>query len=511
MLMDRIGVPEGVVRACAVIFVFAGLMTIAALLRTMRVSSFYVAGRALPGPYAGLAMAALGMGLCLPFLAPAPQDTPLAGLFAGFACGMTLACLISGPLLRKTGALSVPDLISARFPQLSARLGSILLTAGISALISLAGFAEALSALQDLSGLSTPAAAVIIAAILMMCVLPGGLAGALWVATTSAIVALAVFGMPLLIALIQGAPIALPVVGTSELFPAALSRLELSTGVSETAARLNLGLVAALALGIGVLAPLLGPAVACRNRRIAQNAGVAGLFWVSLLILLIFATLLQTSLNVEQGVIGTTPETLTATSHYVLAHFADIGTYGAAFSGLAAATVMALGLSLAASGFQTAANVLGNDMIYRVRDRSALTSRRLAVTRAIALGLIGIGGASLCIFSPPPRMLIAVAILLSAATLAPVLILTLWRRATSVDATIALLVGLLTAELLIEIDPSPSNFDRFAFNALTPCLLGLLAAVLASLLRRGPSEDGAAFLRAILNNSEEGLHPDKGV
>ncbi len=37
-LMDRIGVPEGLVRALALIFVIFGLATIAALFRGMRVS-----------------------------------------------------------------------------------------------------------------------------------------------------------------------------------------------------------------------------------------------------------------------------------------------------------------------------------------------------------------------------------------------------------------------------------------------------------------------------------------
>ncbi len=108
-------------------------------------------------------------------------------------------------------------------------------------------------------------------------------------------------------------------------------------------------------------------------------------------------------------------------------------------------------------------------------------------------------------------LLIALAILLSVAVLAPVLILTFWRRATSIDATVTLLVGLLAAEALIRIDPSPANFSSFAFNGLCAGGLGLLGGILTSSFRRAVPEEGNFFMQAILNDSEDSLHLDRGV
>ena len=124
-LLDRVGVPEALVEALGPALALAGLAIIGVLLRSMRVSRFYAGGRAAPATYAGLAMAALAAGLFLPFLPPAEDALSLRRLMAGFVSGAILAALVSGPLLRKTGAFSIPDLIGARFPNVALRLGVI--------------------------------------------------------------------------------------------------------------------------------------------------------------------------------------------------------------------------------------------------------------------------------------------------------------------------------------------------------------------------------------------------
>ncbi len=554
-LMNRIGVPDGLVKALAVIFVLAVITTIAALLRTMRVSSFYAAGRSVPAPYAGLAMAGLGAALFLPFVPPVPQGTSLSELFAGFACGMTCASLVTGPLLRKTGAFSIPDLIAARFPHLAARLGAILLTAAVTILIALAGYQEAISSLVSLSGFSRPLAAAIIACLLVMIILPGGLSGALWTATAAAVVAVVVFGLPLLITSIKGAPLAFPVFGQSDLWNAALGRIEAWTGAAQAKSHMDPVLITVIALGLGVLAPLLSLSITCESRRAAQRAGFAALCWGGIFILLATATLAQASLTLDHAAIGQSPDALpeslyqasgegelsicgasvadrlaarracatrsglssglrvqdiTAKGTYLLSGLTELGGFGSAFSGLATVSIVVLALTLTAVGVHSGATVLGNDLFYRVRDHSALTSRRLAVTRVFAVIIIALGGTGLTLFSLNPQVLIVLAILLSASALAPLLILTLWPRATSFDATVTLLVGLLTAEVLIGV-PQTAGLDRFALSALVACLIGLCAGLITSLLRRQSSDDGSTFTQALISERGEWLHPDKGA
>ncbi len=555
-LMDRVGVPDGLVRALGPIFVLSGLVTIAALLRTMRVSWFYAAGRAVPAPYAGLAMASLGAALFLPFIPPVPQGTSLTELFAGFACGMACAALITGPLLRKTGAFSVPDLIAARFPNLVARLGAILLTAAVTILVALAGFEEALSSLVAFSGFSKPLASAIIASLLVLIILPGGLASTLWTATAATIIALTVFGLPLVITALHGTSLAFPLIGHSGLWADALVRIEAWTGAAQAKDHMDPVLIAAIALGIGVLAPLLGPSIACVNRRSAQRAGVSALGWGGILILLATATLAQASLSLDRSTVGQAADELPpslyrasaqgdlticgasvadrlaarracagraglsnalrlqdikAKGAYLLTSFAELGGFGSAFSGLVWATLMVIGLTLAAIGVQSSATVLGNDMFYRVRDHSALTSRRLAVTRAFAITIIVLCGIGINLVSIDPQILIALTVLLSASGIAPLLILTLWPRATSVEATVTLLVGLISAEILVGPRPLASGLDRYAISALLACAAGLGAGILTSMIRRRTTSDGSTFTRAILQESGEWLHPDKGV
>ncbi len=188
-----------------------------------------------------------------------------------------------------------------------------------------------------------------------------------------------------------------------------------------------------------------------------------------------------------------------------------LGGFGSAFSGLASAAVIGLGLVLAAIGIQSGATVLGNDMVYRVRDHSALDQpaacrhqgfcdrhhrRQRDESRSHRHQPTEIDRAC----DRP--------IGLDAGTL---LMLTLWPRATSIDATITLLVGLFVTELLIWIRPLAAGLDRFAISALVACLAGLAAGVLTSLIRGRGSPDGRTFTQASLSDSGEWLHPDKGV
>ncbi len=554
-LINRVGVPDGLVRALSIMFVLIGLAVIGALLRTMRVSWFYAAGRAVPAPYAGLAMAGLGAALFLPFIPPVPQGISLTELFAGFACGMACAGLVTGPLLRKTGAFSIPDLITARFPRLSAQLGAIILTAAVTILIALAGYQEALSSLMALSGFSKPLASAVIASVLALSVLPGGLAGTLWIATASAIIAVSVFGVPLLVTAVQGTPLAFPWLGRADLWSNALVHIEAWTGAAQAKDHMDLILIAAITLGLGALAPLLCISIACEDRRAAQRSGFAALCWGGILILIATMTLAQASLAIDPILIGQSPDTLPPSfyqagsegavsicgspaadnlaarracasrpglasglqmqdikikSAYLLTAFAEFGGFGSAFTGLASAALLALGLSLAGIGIQSGATVLGNDLFYRVRDHSALTSRRLAVTRTFAIALVALCGTGLTLFDMNPRILIGIAIFLSASGLAPLLILTLWPRATSFDATVALLVGLFTAEALIGL-PLTAGLDRFALSAVMACIGGLGAGMLTSLARPHRNADGGAFTQAMINDRGEWLHPDKGA
>ena len=126
VLLDRIGAPERLVALLGPLIGAAGLATIGFMLRSMRISSFYTAGRATPGGYAGLALTAVGAALAAPLTPPVPLGLSIQGLLLGLGTGLGLAALAVGPLLRKTGAFSITDLLAARFPNLALRIGALL-------------------------------------------------------------------------------------------------------------------------------------------------------------------------------------------------------------------------------------------------------------------------------------------------------------------------------------------------------------------------------------------------
>lgn len=557
-LLDRVGVPERFVEILGPMVMIAGLAAIGVLLRTMRVSRFYAGGRAMPPAYAGLAMATLGAGLFLPFLPPVEAAMSLPGLLLGFGGGMALAALLTGPLLRKTGAFSVPDLIAGRFPNVALRLGVITVVGAASLLVALAGYAAAVSGLSAGLGAPPGLAIWIIGATIILVAAPGGLAGAAWAAAGAAGIFIAGLGLPLLILALRGSPLPLPLIGERLQWQEALARMAEWQGAAGGApSATSATVIAAIMLGLGSLAPLLAPAITANDGAGARRAGLSALFWAFVMSVIVAATMAVSALAFDRGLTGARPGELSsfiseaaalgrvricgvspgspaaaraacsqspgfqgtlrrsdigADGAFLIQALPDMRGFGRAFSGLAIAGLAAAALTLAAAGFHAFATALGHDAFYRVRDAGAMTSRRLAVTRFLLAAGVAAAGALLHFYHPDPRTLIGLAIALCASAVAPLLVLSLWPRAESSDATIALLAGLACAETIIFIGGSPPTIDVFAPAAVIAAGVSLAAGVTTSLFRRAdPTSRGGAFVHGVLHGESEVLNPDKGA
>ena len=138
-LLDRVGAPLALVEAIAPYFTILAFAVLGALLHSMRVSTYYAAGRAVPLEYAGFALAALVAGLILPFAPQISGRSWLFGVAGGVFAGVAAIGFYLGPVLRKTGAFSFSELLAARFPSVATRVGVIALACATSALIALAG------------------------------------------------------------------------------------------------------------------------------------------------------------------------------------------------------------------------------------------------------------------------------------------------------------------------------------------------------------------------------------
>src|SRR5579863_8205118 len=195
-VLARVGLPDSALRFGVPAMIFAGLIVIAARLRTMRPAEFYAGGRNLPAPYVALTYTGLAAGLFLPFLPPLLPGVGFSSLATGFALGLAAALCITGPYLRRSAAFSIADLVGLRFPNPLVRCASAIIAAGCAVFVALAGYDIALRALVATTGASRDVAIWAVGVLLVFLIVPGGLSGVIWLAAGGAIVTLAALGVP---------------------------------------------------------------------------------------------------------------------------------------------------------------------------------------------------------------------------------------------------------------------------------------------------------------------------
>ncbi len=556
-LLDRIGVPERIVGLLGPILALAGLSLIGLLLHSVRVSRFYAAGRAVPPPYAGLAMVALASGLVLPFLPPVPGEVPLRGVFTGFAIGFAATALLNGPLLRKTGAFSLPDLIAGRFPQFTVRLGTIAVVGAAALMVAIAGYEASIKALAYALGAERFGASMLVALVLILIVVPGGMSGIVWAATGSAGVFVAALCLPLAAIVWGGDALPMPFAGDAANWAKAMQRIAQWQPEGDGPAGAY-AVPAAIALGVACLAPLLSPAITAADSGGARRAGLAALLWSVAIALVLLTTMAASTIVLDEYIAGeklnglpsyvyaasgagllricgafvASPEQLAAACKAVAGFSGDVLRtqdyspqgiwlllgmpelygYSVAFSGLVGAAIVSVSLMLASAGFQAFGTAIGHDGFYRVRDSSALTSRRLAMTRIVMILAVIACGAFLKLRAVDARQLIGVAILFSTASIAPLLALSLWPRASGSDAAIALLVGLVTAGGVIAAGGAVPDIRMLSIAALVAAVSGFVAGVAVSFMHSGGlATEGSAFVHGLMHGETDMLNRDKGV
>ena len=556
-LLDRVGAPERLVALVSPYFTVVALAALGFLLHSMRVSFYYAAGRAAPAAYAGFAEAALVTGLAAPFAARLTGAASPLGVTLGLLLGVALIGAATGPLLRKTGAFSLSDLLATRFPRLEPRLGMIGMAAIASAIVALAGYQTAVDALVGFTGAGRPFAAFFIGAAILLIAGPGGVGGVLWSACAAAGVLVAGFALPQLALMLEGFPTPLPLIGDQAAWSEAARVIENWRLARPAPIALEITTALGLALGLATLAPTLIPAVATRNEAAARRAGVAALFWTLTAAALVAATVASSALIVSNLAVGQTPERLpdsiyAASSHdlmqicgakvdgpaqaraaclarklapgaplrpedisvraeFLIGGLPQLAKLGAALTGLLASGVIAAGLALASASLHACAAALGHDALYRLRAESALTSRRLAITRLVLVGVTALGSATSAANAIDARTLVAVALALSAATFVPLVGLALFARAQSRDAMIGQLAGLATLAATLVVDASPPDAEQLAWAGLCGALAGLLAGGFSAQAFSQETPESRNFVEEILGGQGNVLREDKGV
>ncbi|MGO9004906.1 MAG: hypothetical protein ACLQIQ_14155 [Beijerinckiaceae bacterium] len=537
VLLDRIGLPDRLLRVFVLALTIFGFLAAAAARRTTRSAYFYAAGRLLSASYCGLAAAALAAGLFLGLLQMIVREARVPSLGLGFSLGLFCAFFVTGFLLRRSAAVSLADLIAARFPQFSVRLIVAIIAAVCAALISWAGYDLALRGFISATGMGRAGAASVLGAILCFVVIAGGLSTVLWVAVEAAIVLLFGLALPLLLDLVNAKPLALPVIGDPALWDAARTRLITLVAESHTDHVSTFSLVLALAGGLAALAPLLGPLVASGGERGFARTGLVAFGWLALLAILCCATMGAATLALDKTLVGQAPADLPATVYaanadglvticggaaanpatlakdcagrggyagtlrsadiralpdFLLENLAKLRQFGPVPGGLADSFVIGIGLTLAAAGIHSFVTSLSHDAIAPRRRRLTSASLRLALARTLAIVSIAVIGASLTFKAADTGVAITLALFISAAFLTPIVALLVWPRADSFDAsvtffvTLMLIVNLILAHghFAVPIDLAPS--------VLLAGLGGFLAGLFSSMQRSNTADSREA-------------------
>jgi cation/acetate symporter len=139
-VLDRVGVPDELLRLSVMILTVASFIVTATLQRSTRIVYFYAGGRILPTAYYGLAAAALAAGLFLCLLPTMLEDMDLPFLIAALGLGLACAFFATGHLLRRSASVSLAGFIAARFPQFSIRFIAALIVTICAGLVAWAGY-----------------------------------------------------------------------------------------------------------------------------------------------------------------------------------------------------------------------------------------------------------------------------------------------------------------------------------------------------------------------------------
>lgn len=558
-MIDRVGAPARLVATLGPAIAIGGLAILGFLVQAMRITNFYAAGRIIPAKYVGLGMAGLAAALIPPMAPPGPPGAAHAAMLAGLVAGFGLAGFASGPLLRKSGAFSLSDLFGVRFASPGMRSASALVVAAVCGLVALAGFEGAARGLEETLGLTRFPVAALTGFIVLTIVAPGGLAGGAWAAAVAAFMFSIALLTPILVLFAAGSSLPAPWIGRADLWGEAMARIALWHPPAQQAPLAAATMAAAVAIGIAALAPLLSPMIGCRYARSSSRAGSIGLGWLLVLASALAISLAVSALALDALAVGRRPEDLPAflyaasekglmticgqqaatpraaalacsgvenfsgriglenlwaSGRYLLTGLPELGRLSLALSALVGAGYVVIALALAAVGAQACATALGHDFLFAGRQATALTSRRLATARLVmivlSLGMTGLASAA----PPAPQNLLALAVLAAAATIAPLLLLTAWPRATARDAALTLSVGVCASVATAALAWRDGAFDMqiMATGALAGSL-GAAVAGLATSLRRKESETrpGRIFVEGLLYGDGEMLGADRGA
>jgi cation/acetate symporter len=504
-ILEQLGLPNQIIGYLFVFFTLAVYAGIGVLSRTMQVSEYYVAGRRVPAFYNGMATAADWMsGASFVGMAGTLFLLGYDGLafVLGWTGGYVLVATLVAPYLRKFGAYTVPDFLSARFGGNFARfLGIVVLFCCSFTYVVAQIYATGIIASRFI-GMSFEVAVFVGLLGILLCSLLGGMRAVTWTQVAQYIVLIIAYLIPVvwLSAERYGIPIPQLTYGQAIQEIDALEQQMLQNGLA-TAANLKphiepflnysplnfFGLIFCLMVGTASLPHILMRYFTTPSVRDARKSVAWSLLFIFLLYFTAPAYAAFAKLEVYQNVIGASLDALpawiytygkiglvkvcgvdAATVEAIKAACAGIeGNTGVlrlpdlsinadtiviatpeiaglpyVIAGLVAAGGLAAALSTADGLLLAIANALSHDIYYKMVDPNAPTVRRLLVAR-VFLVLVAIAAAVVASTRPADILaMVSWAFSLAAAGNFPALVLGVWwKRATSAGAIAGIIAG----------------------------------------------------------------------
>ena len=502
-ILSALGVPNVIIGYMFVGFTILIYAVIGIISRTMQVGEYYVAGRRVPAIYNGMATGADWMsGASFVGMAGTLYLLGYDGLafVLGWTGGYVLVAILVAPYLRKFGAYTVPDFLSARYGgNLARMIGVIVLFSCSFTYVVAQVYATGIISARFL-GLDFNVAVYVGLAGILVCSMLGGMRAVTWTQVAQYIVLIIAYLIPAIwmSTVMTGVPI--PQIMQGQALQG-IAALEAAQGIAVGhAAPFSHGGYNALNYFLLILCLMVGtaslPHVLMRyfTTPSVREARVS-VAWSLLFIFILYFTAPAYAAFAKWTMLdlvasGLTPENIADKASWmfrwaaadnslvqicgkaaidaaaVAAACGEAGVTNIAFaninlnadmivlatpemagmpyviSGLVAAGGLAAALSTADGLLLAIANALSHDIYYKMIDQNAPTARRLVVSRVL-LVLVAIAAAYVASTKPADILaMVSWAFSIAAAGLFPALVLGVWwKRANSAGAIAGMIAG----------------------------------------------------------------------
>ncbi len=502
-ILEQVGVPNQIIGYLFVFFTLAIYAFIGVLTRTMQISEYYVAGRRVPAFYNGMATASDWMsGASFVGMAGTLYILGYDGLsfVLGWTGGYVLVSILVAPYLRKFGAYTVPDFMSARFGGNFARFLAVIVLFCCSFTYVVAQiYATGIIASRFLNMNFTVAVYVGLAGILL-CSMLGGMRAVTWTQVAQYIVLIIAYLTPVVILSAQqfGFPIPELTYGRVLQEITSLEQGMVAKGLA-TAVKAHVSpftdynplnffsLILCLMVGTASLPHILMRYFTTPSVRAARVSVAWSLFFIFLLYFTAPAYAAFAKLEVYQNVIGASldalprwiytygqlglvkvcganavdPQAIAAACQKIANHgsvlklqdlsintdvivlsMPEVAGLPFVVSGLVAAGGLAASLSTADGLLLAIANALSHDIYYKMIDPNAATSRRLVAARILLVAVAVLAAYTASTRPADILSMVAWAFSLAAAGNFPALVLGVWwKRATATGAVCGIIAG----------------------------------------------------------------------